>query len=74
MHISRSWFAQCNTIGGVPFDVHTNLYDSIVWPVINYSAPLWGYRSYSCIEAVHNMAIRFFIGAGKYTLFDGLTG
>ena len=29
---------------------------------LNYSAPSWGFRSYSCIDAVHNRAIRFFLG------------
>lgn len=55
-------------------NVFTKLYDSVVWPVINYSAPLWGFRSYSCIEAVHNRALRFFLGVGKYSPNDGISG
>ena len=66
--------AKCKTIGGVPYDVFTKLYDSIVWPVINYSAMRWGSRSYSCIDAVHNRAMRFFLGVGKYTPTDGVSG
>ena len=45
--------AKCKTIGGVPYTVFTKLYDSVVWPVISYSSPIWGIRSYSCIDAVH---------------------
>ena len=60
--------AKCKAIGGVPYNVFTKLYDSVVWPVINYSAPIWGFRSYSCIDAVHKRAMRFFFGVGKYTI------
>jgi len=61
-------------LGGVPCNVDSKLYDSVVWPVINYSAPLWGARTYSCINAVHNRAQRFFLGVGKYTPNDGISG
>ena len=30
----------------------------------------WGFRSYSCIDAVHDKAKRFFLGVGKYTPND----
>ena len=32
-----------------------------------YGAAIWGSKSFSCINAVHNRAMRFFIGTGKYT-------
>ena len=66
--------AKCKAIDGVPYNVFTKLYDSVVWPVINYSAPLWGFRSYSCIDAVHNRAMRFFFGVGKYTSNNAVSG
>ena len=46
--------AKCKIIGGVPYSVFTKLYDSVVWPVISYSSPIWGIKSYSGIDAVHN--------------------
>ena len=51
----------------MPFKVFTKLYDSLVWPVISYGAAIWGTKSYSCINAVQNRALRFFLGTGKYT-------
>ena len=59
--------AKCKVAGGVPYKVFTKLYDSIVWPVIAYGAAIWGHKEFSCISAVHNRAMRFFLGVGKYT-------
>ena len=59
--------AKYKSIGGMPFKVFTKLYDSLVWPVISYGAAIWGTKSYSCINAVQNRAMRFFLGTGKYT-------
>ena len=46
--------SKCKLIGGLPFNVFTKLYDSVVYPVINYAASIWGNKSYSCINAVQN--------------------
>ena len=52
--------------GGLPYNVYTKLFDSMVWPVINYGAAIWGTRTFSCIDAVLNRAMRFYLGTGKY--------
>ena len=44
--------AKFKALGGMPFEVFTKLYDSLVGPVIAYGVAIWGYRSFSCIEAV----------------------
>ncbi len=36
--------AKCNAFGGIPHDVFTKLYDSLVSPVIEYVAPIWGHK------------------------------
>ena len=58
---------KCKSMGGLPFPVYTKLYDSLVQPVISYGAAVWGTKSYSCIEAVQNRAMKFFLGTGKCT-------
>ncbi|XP_053380394.1 uncharacterized protein LOC128548887 [Mercenaria mercenaria] len=59
--------AKCKAIGGFTYDVYTKLYNSLVWPVIDYGSAIWGLKSFSCINAIHNRAMRFFLGVGKYT-------
>ena len=33
--------AKCKIMGGLPCDAFIKLYDSVVYPIINYGAPLW---------------------------------
>ena len=35
--------------------------------MISYGAAIWGSKSFSCINAVQNRAMIFFLGVGKYT-------
>ena len=62
------------SLGGMPFDVFKKLFDSLVWSVISYGAAIWGTKSYSCINAVQNRAMRFYLGTGKYTPTAALFG
>ncbi len=59
--------AKYKTIGGMPYDVYTKLYDSLIRPIISYGAVVWGAKRFSCINAIQNRAMRFFLGTGKYT-------
>ena len=66
--------AKYKTLGGMPFDVYNKLYVALVWPVIAYGAAVWGDISYSCIEAIQNRAMRFYLGVGRYTPSAGVAG
>lgn len=59
--------SKSKVFGGFHYSTFTKLYDTCVWPIISYSAPIWGDKSYSCINAVQNRAMRFYLGIGKYT-------
>ena len=58
---------KCKLNGGLPFKCFTKLYDSLVWPIIEYGSSIWGATKRSCIEAVQNRACRYYLGVGKYT-------
>ncbi|MCG8033469.1 MAG: reverse transcriptase family protein, partial [Candidatus Thiodiazotropha taylori] len=53
--------------GGFPFKCFTKLYDSLVWPIMDYGSSIWGTSKRSCIESVQNRACRYFMSVGKYT-------
>ena len=59
--------AKSKSLGSMPYKVYSKLYDTMVWPVIAYGAAVWGDKTFTCIEAVQNKAMRFFLGTGRYT-------
>ncbi len=52
--------------GGMSHDVFSNLYDSLVAPVIEYAAAIWGHKECSCISTVQNRGSRFYLGVCKF--------
>jgi hypothetical protein len=66
--------AKCKVLGGVTYHVFTKLYDSLVSPIIEYGASIWGYKNLFCINTIHNRACQFFLGVGKYTPNAAVTG
>ena len=61
-------------MNGMLYNVFTKLYDSLVQPVISYSAPIWGYKTLSCIDAIQNRAMRSFLSTNKYTPTPAVIG
>ena len=59
--------AKSKAHGGMPYEVFTKLFNSVVQPVIDYGASIWGTRDFACINSVQHKACRFFLGVGKYT-------
>ena len=53
--------------GGFPYVTFSKLYDTLVWPIMDYSSAIWGTRDYNVVNKIHNQACRFFLGVGKYT-------
>ena len=66
--------AKGKCLGRLPSQVFTKLYESVVWPAIAYGAAVWGDRSFSCINAVQNRTMRFFLGTGNYTPTAAVSG
>ena len=62
------------TIGGMPYNVYSKLYDSLVWSVVAYGAAIWGTQTFSCIEAVQHRAMRVFLGTTRNTPSAAMAG
>ena len=60
--------------GGVHYKCFTQMFDTFVWPVISYSACIWGTRMYGAIESVFNRACRFFLGLGQHAPVSAIRG
>ncbi len=52
--------------GGMPQDIYRKLYDTLVTPIIEYAAAIWGQQELSCISAIQNRACRYVMGVSKY--------
>jgi hypothetical protein len=59
--------AKSKSVGGLPFNVFLKLVNSVVWPVVEYSAAVWGSKAFSSVEAFHNRISRYFLCVGRYT-------
>lgn len=66
--------SKAKALGGMPFPTFTKLYDSLVWPILDYGAAVWGTREFSAVEAVHHRACRFFLGVRRFTPNAAVTG
>ena len=61
-------------MGRISYNCYIKLFDSLVWPVINYGAAIRGSRSYPCIDAVFNRACHFFMGVGQQAPVAAIQG
>ena len=66
--------AKCKAHGGVPFDVFTQLYYTLVQPIVDYGASVWGANVFSHIRSIQLRAGRFFLGVGRYTPNNAVLG
>ena len=55
-----------NIMRDMGFKTYTTLYNTLVCPVINYGAEIWGYKEYTSCENVSNRAMKFYLGVHKY--------
>ena len=60
--------------GGVHYKCFTQMFDTLVWPVISYRACIWGTRKYGAIESLFNRACRFFLGLGQHAPVSAVRG
>ena len=66
--------ARSRNSGGFMFDVYTRLFNTVVMPIITYSAAVWGFNCYPSLQQIQNWAMRSFMGLGKVTPIAALQG
>ena len=62
------------TMDGTTHDTYRHMYDSLVAPVMDYSAEIWGTKSYDCFNTTQNRAMRTFLGVPKCTPLPAIYG
>ena len=58
----------------VGYRTYTQLYNSMVVPMSDYFAGIWGIRKFEPSDKLQNRAIRFFLGLGPKTPICGMQG
>ena len=66
--------AHSRNSGGFMFDVYTRLFNTVVMPIITYSAAVWGFKCYPSLQQIQNWAMRYLMGLGKVTPIAALQG
>jgi hypothetical protein len=57
--------AKYKSLGRMPYNVFTKLFDSLVWSVVAYGTTIWGNKSFSCIDSIQHRAICLFLGTSR---------
>ena len=63
-----------NQLKGMGFNSYAKLYNTGVTPILDYGAGIWGYKSFSNIDAIQNRAIRFFLGTHRFASNIAING
>ena len=66
--------AKSKAFGGMPFNCFRKLYESMVMPIIEYGAAVWGQQQYTSINRVCNRAWKYFLGVHKFTANAAVLG
>ena len=66
--------ARSKMLGGLMYKSYTQLYNSLVVPIMDYGAVLWGHSEHPHLSMIQNNAMRFFMGCSKTMPIAALTG
>ena len=56
------------SVGGFPHEPYRRMYDTLVAPVMDYAAEVWGAKNYDQCHTVQHRAMRTFLGVSRCTL------
>ena len=69
-----SIIAKYKAQGFMGYSTFTKLYEACITPILDYSAGVWGFSRYNCLEAIQNRAIRVYLGVHKFAPLLALEG
>ena len=53
---------------------YTTLFNTGVAPILDYSAGVWGFADFKCIEDIQLKAARYFLGVHKFCPISAIEG
>ena len=56
------------------FKSYEKLYYNCVVPILNYGASTWGFKSFKCIDNIHNRSMRYYLGVHRFAPVTALIG
>jgi len=66
--------AKSKVMGGMPYATFKKLYDTTVWPIMEYGACIWGTREHASVNAVQRRACQHLLGVGRFTPTAAING
>ena len=62
-----SIMSKLKTARGLSFNTYTKLFDSCVYPILNYFAGIWGHDEFSSAFSIVKRALRYYLCLPRYT-------
>ena len=62
------------SVGGFPHEPYRRMYDTLVAPVMDYAAEVWGAKNYDQCNTVQHRAMRTFLGVSRCTPVAAMYG
>ena len=60
-----SVISKFSPLKNIMFSTYTKLYDTTVWPILNYCSSVWSYKKHQPATKIQNRACRYFLGVHK---------
>ena len=66
--------SRSKVLGGFMYQTFTQLYYSLVTPVMDYGCIIWGYKEHTKLTTIQNNAMRFFLGCNRNMPIAAMVG
>jgi hypothetical protein len=58
----------------INYNIYTKLYNTCVWPILDYCSGIWHFENHECANKIQNRAIRYFLGIHRNTTIIAFQG